>query len=64
VPAHWLAYVTVEAVDETAARAASLGGRIVALPFDVPGVGRVAVLVDPLGATIGLFKPPSSKPQA
>jgi predicted enzyme related to lactoylglutathione lyase len=30
---------------------------VVAEPFDVPTVGRIAVLVDPQGAAIGLFKP-------
>lgn len=57
LPAHWLAYVTVDDVDTTAAQAAKLGGKIVMDPFDVPTVGRIAVLVDPQGAAIGLFKP-------
>jgi predicted enzyme related to lactoylglutathione lyase len=26
-------------------------------PSDIPDVGRIAVLVDPQGATIGIFKP-------
>jgi predicted enzyme related to lactoylglutathione lyase len=54
--AHWLAYVTVDDVDATAATAAKLGGKIVVEPFDVPTVGRIAVLVDPQGAAIGIFK--------
>jgi len=57
VPAHWLAYVTVDDVDATATQAAKLGGKIVMDPFDVPTVGRIAVLLDPQGASIGLFKP-------
>lgn len=57
LPAHWLAYVTVEDVDAAAAKAAKLGAKIVMDPFDVPTVGRIAVLVDPQGASIGLFKP-------
>lgn len=57
LPAHWLAYVTVENVDATAAKAAKLGGKIAAEPFDVPEVGRIAVLIDPQGAAIGIFKP-------
>ena len=56
-PAHWLAYVTVEDVDASGARAAKLGGTVVAAPFDVPQVGRIAVVLDPQGAAIGLFKP-------
>src|SRR5258708_34647692 len=56
LPAHWLAYVTVEDVDATAKKAATLGGKIVMEPFDVPTVGRIAVLLDPQGAAFGIFK--------
>ena len=57
VPPHWLAYVTVENADESAARTAGLGGTIVVPPFDVPNVGRIAVAQDPQGAVFGLFQP-------
>ena len=57
LPSHWLPYVTVEDVDASAAKAKSLGAQVVMEPFDVPTVGRIAVLVDPQGAAIGLFKP-------
>ncbi len=57
MPSHWLAYVTVEDVDATAANATKLGGKVVMPPFDVPTVGRIAVLTDPQGAAIGVFKP-------
>ncbi len=56
-PAQWLPYVLVEDVDATAAQAARLGGRICNAPFDVPEVGRIAVLSDPQGATFGILKP-------
>jgi hypothetical protein len=57
MPAHWLPYVTVEDVDASAAKAKSLGAQVVMEPFEVPTVGRIAVLLDPHGAAIGLFKP-------
>lgn len=57
LPAHWLAYVAVEDVDAAAKQAASLGGKIVMAPFDVPTVGRIAIVLDPQGASLGLFKP-------
>ena len=57
MPAQWVAYVTVEDVDAAAAKATELGGRVMAPPFDVPEVGRIAVVQDPQGAAIGLFKP-------
>jgi predicted enzyme related to lactoylglutathione lyase len=36
-----------------------LGGQKLVGPLDIPGVGRVAVMRDPDGATFGLFAPAS-----
>lgn len=49
----WIAYVEVQDVDATVALAERLSGAIVRQPFEVPGVGRNALLRDPLGALIG-----------
>lgn len=57
VPSHWSTYVAVEDVDATAGKAEGLGGKIVAPPMDVPGVGRIAFIQDTTGARIALFKP-------
>jgi predicted enzyme related to lactoylglutathione lyase len=57
IPPHWQPYVAVEDPDATAARAAELGGSILAEPMDVPDVGRIAVLRDPQGATFGIIRP-------
>ncbi len=57
LPAHWLAYVTCDDVDAAAEQAAALGGSIVMAPFDVPTVGRIAIVRDPQGASLGLLKP-------
>jgi uncharacterized protein len=57
MPAQWLAYVLVEDVDATAAQATKLGGKVCKAPFDVPEVGRIAIVTDPQGAVFGLFKP-------
>jgi predicted enzyme related to lactoylglutathione lyase len=56
-PPQWLAYVTVEDVDASAAKVTKLGGKVLMSPFDIPEVGRIAVLSDPQGAALGLFKP-------
>ncbi len=53
----WLQYVTVEDCDQALARTKKSGGRIVQPATDVPGVGRVAVVDDVVGAQIGLIKP-------
>ena len=55
--AMWLPYVCVEQADATAARVAPLGGKLMMAPQDVPTVGRLAALVDPLGASIAIIQP-------
>jgi len=55
-PPHWNSYVTVESVDATAERAAGLGGTLLAPPFDVMDVGRMAVVQDPTGAVVCLWE--------
>ncbi len=57
VPPHWLAYVSVPDVDAAAGRAAKGGGKVVMAPFDVPNVGRIALIQDPSGATLGIITP-------
>lgn len=56
-PPHWLPYIYAEDVDKAADRAKQLGGNVFMEGIDVPTVGRVAVLQDPVGAVFGLFKP-------
>ncbi len=56
VPSHWLTYVAVDDVDETARRAVALGGNTHAGPMDIPNVGRVAILQDPTGAVIAIAR--------
>jgi predicted enzyme related to lactoylglutathione lyase len=55
--ASWMAHVQVDDVDAAAARARQLGGRICKEPTDIPTVGRFAVIADPQGAAIAVFKP-------
>ena len=58
-PPHWNCYVTVESAEATAARAAELGATVAAEAFDVMEVGRMAVIVDPVGAALCLWEPKS-----
>lgn len=55
MPPNWGVYVTVNNVDETLARATQLGGKVVMPPMEVPGVGRMAVICDPQGATLSVI---------
>src|SRR5215471_12697533 len=60
VPPHWNSYVTVENVDAAAKRAADLGAKVIAPPFDVMDAGRMAVLQDPTGAFFQIWQPQRS----
>ncbi len=57
VPNHWHLYFAVDDADATAAKAAAEGGQVVAEPFDIPSVGRSAVLSDPQGGVFSVLKP-------
>ncbi len=60
IPPHWNAYITVENVDASAARAPELGAKVLAPPFDVMDAGRMAVLQDPTGAVFQIWQPKRS----
>ncbi|MCX4243845.1 VOC family protein [Paraliomyxa miuraensis] len=57
IPPMWNDYVTVEDVAATVARAAELGGQVAVPPMQVMDAGWLAFLVDPAGATFGLWQP-------
>ncbi len=50
-PNYWGVYFAVDDVDAAVAKAAEHGGTILAPAFEVPTVGRFAVIMDPGGAT-------------
>ena len=56
-PAHWFAYISVDDVDARVAKATAAGAELLRPLFDVPGVGRIAILKDPTGAAIGWITP-------
>ena len=58
IPPHWNVYFNVVDTDATIAQATGLGGSVVAPAFDVPGVGRMAVLADPQGGMFNLMQNP------
>ena len=55
LPPHWGTYFGVADVDASAKQVEPLGGTVVAGPMDIPGVGRIAVLLDPQGAGLAIF---------
>lgn len=60
VPEGWMAYIAVDDVDARVAKATSAGAQLMRPAFDIPGVGRIAILREPGGAGIGWMTPASS----
>ena len=62
IPPHWLSYVSVPDVDAAAATAKTAGGQVMAGPMDIPNIGRFAVVIDPQGAAVALYKDAKGDP--
>lgn len=54
-PSHWMSYVAVDNVDESAGKVVELGGNVCVPPTDIPNVGRFSVITDPTGATFSII---------
>jgi predicted enzyme related to lactoylglutathione lyase len=52
----WVGYVSVDDVDDYANRFVAAGGAIHRAPDDIPTIGRFAMVADPQGAGLVLFK--------
>jgi uncharacterized protein len=57
-PAQWVPYVVVANADASLTQAAALGAKVLLPVMSIPEVGRIAVIQDPQGATLGLHEPP------
>ena len=61
-PPHWTGYIAVDDVDAGARHFNEAGGKTYVPPTDIPGIGRFAILSDPQGAVVALFKGASDEP--
>jgi predicted enzyme related to lactoylglutathione lyase len=52
----WLAYVGVDDINAATETARSLGAVVVREPMEVMGAGHLSIIVDPTGATLGLWQ--------
>ena len=57
VPESWMSYIAVDNVDARVKKATAAGAKVMKPAFDVPNVGRIAVLLEPGGAAIGWMTP-------
>ncbi len=53
----WMSYLAVDDVDARVKKATAAGAKLMRPIFDVPGVGRIAILTEPGGAGIGWITP-------
>jgi predicted enzyme related to lactoylglutathione lyase len=56
-PSSWMAYVLVDDIAAATAKAKSLGAKVMKDVTEVMGAGWLSIIVDPTGATLGLWKP-------
>lgn len=54
---HWVAYIAVDDIDARIDLAKKGGATLAQEPFDVPGIGRIAMVREPGGALIGWMTP-------
>ncbi len=52
----WSTYFNVDDVDAAAAKVVPAGGTLMMEPFDVMGIGRMALVFDPTGAVVALWQ--------
>jgi uncharacterized protein len=57
MPEGWFSYMAVDDVEASCAKVLELGGKVHKQPFEVSGVGRIAIVADPTGAALGIIKP-------
>jgi predicted enzyme related to lactoylglutathione lyase len=63
MPAQWMSYVAIDDVDAALEKAKAAGAIVMGEPFDVQGVGRIAMVQQPDGAMVG-WMTPSYEPMA
>lgn len=57
VPESWMSFLAVDDVDARVGKAIAAGAKLVMPIFDVPNVGRIAMLLEPSGAGVGWMTP-------
>ncbi|MGH3934043.1 MAG: VOC family protein [Pseudonocardiaceae bacterium] len=55
-PAAWTVYLASDDAGGTAKLIGENGGTVLIEPFDIPGIGRMCIARDPLGATFGVWQ--------
>ncbi len=59
----WITYIQVTNVDDAVVQAMKMGGKVLRAPADVDKVGRLAIVQDPDGNSVGLYMPQPTEAQ-
>ena len=54
---HWFTYLAIQDMGAAIEAGVASGGTIMRDPFDVAGIGRIAIVADSTGAVVGLIEP-------
>ena len=57
LPEAWMSYLAVDDVDARVKKAVAAGAKLMKPIFDIPNVGRIAILTEPGGAGVGWITP-------
>ncbi len=57
IPPHWFTYIAVKDVDAAVRLTRETDGGVMRYVFDVPDVGRIAIIADRTGAGLGIMTP-------
>jgi len=52
----WFPYVAVDDIDATVGKVEPAGGKVLRGPWAVPGVGKIAIVLDAAGSSIGYME--------
>ena len=61
VPENWMPYLAVDDIDARLKKATAAGAKVMRAPFEIPDVGRIAIIQEPGGAVLGWMTPAKAR---
>jgi len=61
VPDNWIPYLAVDDVNARLKKATAAGAKVMRPPFDIPDVGRIAIIQQPGGAVLAWITPAQAR---
>ena len=57
IPPHWMSYLAVDDIEARLLKVEAAGGKIMRAVFEVPNIGKIAIVSDASGAVMGWITP-------